>query len=455
MERLTKNLAEKITSVTSAEITEAAIEKARQLLLDGVAVAVAGSIQEEPPSILAAYIKDQEAKPVSSVIGFGFKTTPVNAAYVNGSSMHVLDYEPMWSPANHALSTNLPAVLALVEATEVSGLEALTALVKGIELQGWIREASRQYDPGKLRLHPPGLTGPLSSAAAAAHILGLDAETLQHALALGVSRAGSSLANVGTMAKMTHCGLAGAMGLDAALMAERGFTSNPDAIEAPRGYIDMFFKDEFHAEELLYFGPPFRLVDPSYALKMFPSQYATHFAITAGLTLHGEIGDTAAIKEINFTTPEMAYIDRPKPDIGLAGKFSWQYTVCAALLDGKVDMATFEDERRFAPDMEAILDKVNLTMMTDIPGKFQEMHVDLEVVMADGTRHETRCNGPRGSWNGEPVSLEEHLIKVRSCLDTRLGETDRECIIELCSNFEALTNKELRALLAIAAKPQS
>ena len=158
MKDLTKNLAEKIVSSTSEYISSAAIEKARQLLLDGVAVAVAGSIQEEPPSILAAHIQEQEAKSVSSVIGFGFKTTPVNAAYVNGASTHVLDYEPMWSPANHALSTNLPAVLALVETTEVNGKEALTALVKGIELQGWIRHASRENDPAVLRLHPPGVT---------------------------------------------------------------------------------------------------------------------------------------------------------------------------------------------------------------------------------------------------------------------------------------------------------
>ena len=455
MEGLTKKLADKITSVTSADITEPAIEKARQLFLDGIAVSVAGSIQEEPPSILAAYIKDQEAKPVSSVIGFGFKTSPVNAAYVNGSSMHVLDFEPMWSPANHALSTNLPAVLALAECTDVDGKEALTALIKGIELQGWIREASRLYDPGQLMMHPPGLTGPLSSAVAAAHILGLDAAPLRHALGLAVSRTGSSLANVGTMAKMTHCGLGTSLGLDAALMAERGFTCNPDALEAPKGYVKMYFADEFHADELLLFGPPFRLVEPSYALKMFPSQYATHFAITAGLTLHEQIDDPAKIKEINFTTPDMAYIDRPKPESGLSGKFSWQYTVSAALLDGKVDMSTFEDERRFASDMEAILDKVNLTMTSEISGKFQETYVDLEVVMEDGTRHETRCNGPRGSWNGEPVSLEEHLIKVRSCLDARLNEADRERIVELGSNFEALSNGELREIMMTAAKPKS
>jgi 2-methylcitrate dehydratase PrpD len=455
MEKLTEKLCDRIVAVTAGDLTDAAIEKARQLVLDGIGVAVAGSIQESPPSILAAYIKDQEAKPVSSVIGFGFKTTPVNAAYINGSSMHVLDYEPMWSPANHALSTNLPAVLALAETTEIDGREAVTALIKGIEMQGWIREASRQYDPGELTLHPPGLTGPLSSAVAAGHILGLDAGALRHAIGLAVSRTGTSLANVGTMAKMTHCGLAGALGLDAALMAERGFTANPDALEADRGYIAMFFKDEFHAEELLQFGPPFRLVEPGYALKMFPSQYATHFAITAGLSLHDRIADPNDIESIKFTTPKMAYIDRPKPENGLAGKFSWQYTVSAALLDGKVDMESFEDERRFAPDMEAILDKIDLNMTDTIPGKFQDTYVILEVTMKDGTRLETRCDGPRGSWNGEPVGIEEHLDKVRSCLATRLGARDIDRVIELGSHVEDLGNKGLRELMAIAGQEKS
>jgi aconitate decarboxylase len=255
--------------------------------------------------------------------------------------------------------------------------------------------------------------------------------------------------------KMTHCGMGTAMGLDAALLAQRGFTANPDSIETPRGFVDLYFKDEFHGEELLSFGPPFRVVQPSYALKMFPSQYATHYAITAGITLYKEIGDPNKIKEINFTCPDMAYIDRPNPVNGLAGKFSWQYAVSSSLLDGKSDMRTFEDERRFAPDMEATLKKVNLNMTGDIPGDFLRTYVELEVVMEDGSRHQTRCNGPRGSWNGEPVSLDEHLIKVRSCLNTRLDEVDRERIIDLGTHFEELDNKDLREIMAIASKPNS
>jgi hypothetical protein len=39
-------------------------------------------------------------------------------------------------------------------------------------------------------------------------------------------------------------------------------------------------------EDLLNFGQqPWRVVQPGYAIKMFPSQFGTHFVITAGLAL--------------------------------------------------------------------------------------------------------------------------------------------------------------------------
>ena len=52
MEGFTEKISEIVVGVTSKDLTPQAIEKARQLFLDGIAVAVAGSIKEEPPSIL-------------------------------------------------------------------------------------------------------------------------------------------------------------------------------------------------------------------------------------------------------------------------------------------------------------------------------------------------------------------------------------------------------------------
>ena len=90
----------------------------------------------------------------------------------------------MWSPATHALSTTLPVALALAEARGAPGREVLTALVKGIEIQGWLREASGQFTPDVLQFHPPGLVGPMGAVAAAGHLLGLDAGRLANAFGI-------------------------------------------------------------------------------------------------------------------------------------------------------------------------------------------------------------------------------------------------------------------------------
>ena len=454
MKGFTKKISEIIVRTTSADLTTEAIQKARQLFLDGIAVAVAGSIKEAPPSILAKHIRSKGSLEQASVIGFDFKTHAVDAAYINGASMHVLDYEPMWSPANHAVSTNLPAILSLIETHEVNGLEAATALVKGTETQGWLRQCSGDFDAKKVKNHPPGLVGPISSCVTAGHILRFDTETQRHAFGIAASRCGALNANAGTMVKMTHCGLAVSLGLDAALLASKNFTANPDIFEANNGYVQLYMPN-FDYEEMLNFGAPFRLVDPGYSIKMFPSQFGTHFVITAALDARKKIGDVSKIKQIKLTTPVMTYVDRPKPHQGLAGKFSFQYTCCAALLDGEVVIDTFEDTRRFAPDMEAMLEKVKVIQDPNRPARFEEEVVDLEVLLEDGTTVVSRCDGPRGSWHGKPLEPGEHEAKARMCLGCRLNDRDTDRVVELAYNLECLENTDLCEILSITSKTKS
>jgi 2-methylcitrate dehydratase PrpD len=446
---LTRTLCDKIAATDFDAIGQPTLAAARQLVLDGLAVAVAGSM-ELPVAILTEHYRSLGAARQASVIGRGFRTCLLAATAINGASMHVLDFEPMWSPANHALSTTLPAVLTLAQARASTGREIVTALVKGCEIQGWIREASGQYEPRGHKFHPPGAVGPMGAAVAAGHLLGLDAGKLAHALGVAASRCGSLLSNIGTMTKSTHCGHAAALGLESALLAERGFTANPETFDVPGGYADAFYGSNFQPDKMLGFGPPFRVVRPGYALKMFPSQFATHFVITAGLELHRKIGDPRAIEAVRVTGPVMPYVDRPKPATGLAGKFSLQYAAASSLLDGRVTIATFRDARRFAPDMEALLPKVSLYMDPAIPARFEKMHIELEVTLQDGRTFHTRCNGPRGIWGGEPLSPEEHLVKVRDCLSVRLAPERVEQCVKLASRIDQLDASEVAALLALA-----
>ena len=445
----TAQLCDRIVATTYETLTPEAIAAARRLVLDGISIALAGT-EEEAVGILAEHYRGMGARPDAVALGLGFRTAPTLAAALNGAAMHVLDFEPMWTPSNHALSTTLPAILALAAARPITGRDIITALVKGIEIQGWIRHAGHLYETGSIHFHPPGLVGPMGSAVAAGHLLGLDAVQLANALGMASSRCGTMAANIGTMTKCTHCGQAAMLGLEAAMLASHGFTANPEPFEAFNGYAKMMFGDSFQPADLLNFGPPFRIVQPGYAMKMFPSQFGTHFAITAGLTLHPQITDPSAIRSVTLTTPVMQYVNRPRPDTGLAGKFSLQYTFASGLLRGRVGIDTFTDEAVREPAIVDLLSKITMNMSADIPARFDKMHVEADVQLADGRTLHTRCNGPRGIWGSPPISEEDHLVKVRDCLATRLPPAAADELIALARRAEDLDAAEVGRLLTIA-----
>jgi len=447
---VTSQLCERIAGTGYDNLGATAIEAARRLVLDGIAIAIAGT-EEEAIHILAAHHKEQGGAAQATAIGNGFRLNTVSAAALNGAAMHVLDFEPMWSPANHALSTTLAGVLALAEARGATGREVLTALVKGVEMQGWIRQASRQFEASTSRFHPPGAVGPLGAAVAAGHILKLDPDRLAHAIGIAASRAGSLLANAGTMTKSTHCGHASALGLESALFAARGFTANVEVFEAAQGYVPALYDDGFKVDEMLGFGrAPLRVVEPGYAIKMFPSQFGTHFGITAGLELHPNIPSPAVIRRVILTAPVMNYVNRPRPKTGLSGKFSLQYTAASALLDGKVGIRTFTDARLAKADMQELLGKFELRLDPKIPGRFEEMYVLLRVELDGGRVLETRCDGPRGKWGTPPISEAEHLVKIRDCLTTRLEPAAAERVIGLARRIDDLDAAGVRQIMQLA-----
>jgi len=407
----------------------------RLLLLDGIAVAVAGA-SEPGPGILAALARRECPTGPAHVIGKGFSTGVVQAARVNGAAMHVLDFEPMWNPPNHALSPLLPALLALAESREgdregnsevdrepALGARLLQAIARGVEAQGRLRLASGQFEPGKLTLHPPGIVGPLASALACAQFLGLDPDRTTAAVSMAASRSGAVLANVGSMTKALHCGDGAANGLECALLAAEGFTASEDAIGSPRGWGIAMFGQTFDPSHLTAPLRVARALDPGPSWKLYPSQFATHFVITAALAARQEAGVAdlvRCIRRVVLRTPVMPYIDRPRPVNGLDGKFSWQYTTAVALLDGRVDPESFADARRFAPDMVALLERIELVNDPSIPGRLDQMHVEVVVELDSGRTVTCRCDAPLGSWT-RPVPPERIREKARGLLEPVLG----------------------------------
>ena len=442
---VTEQFCQILAAITADSIPPAALEAARGLLLDGIAVALAGSL-ETAPAIIADHIRSFGGAEHATAFNFGFKTSTVGAAYLNGASMHVLDYEPMWNPPTHALSTTLPAVLAIGESLGAGGKEMLVALVKGIEAHGRLRVASRQYEPRGLVFHPPGVAGPIGSAVAASHLLGLGSDQLRNAIGIAASRAGALIANIGTMTKCTHCGNAVAAGLDAALLASRGMNANPDIIEATNGLADAFFAKDWDPRALTTGDAPLRILDPGYAIKLFPSQFATHFVILAALDARERIPAPETISAVEIVGPVMPYVDRPRPSSGLDAKFSFQYAAASALLDGTVDIDTFTNERCGRSDMSAMLSKVSFVQSPDIPATLDRMWVETKIRLDGGSLVKGKCVRPPGSW-GSPISRQEHLVKVRDCMRRVLNENNTENLVAVIQEFDHLTHQDIHALM--------
>ena len=263
---------------------------------------------------------------------------------------------------------------------------------------------------------------------------------------------GTLLANIGSMTKSTHCGNAGAAGLDAALLARRGFTANRDVFEAHKGIIETYYAKGFSAKRLLAFGKPYRVVDPGHAIKLFPSQYATHFAITAGLEMHAKIGNARRIRSVAIRGPVMNYIDRPAPATGLDGKFSLQYTSAAALLDGSVKIDTFTDRRRHRPDMVGMLGKITLKQDASIPNDLHHMHIELTVTLDDGATHRVVCKGPKGTW-GMPLRARRgsSCLRLEDCFGRVMNARKMNDLLARLDRLEKLSAEEIRGVVRLIA----
>ncbi|MBI3938726.1 MAG: MmgE/PrpD family protein [Betaproteobacteria bacterium] len=444
----TAQLSARICKITFNTLDQATVAAVKRLIADGVAVALAGS-REAPAGLVAEYVREMGGGPHASVWGFGFRTSPLFAAYANAVSMHVLDFEPMSSPPTHAVSPTVPVALALAEARGANGREIIAACAKGFEMQGRVLLAS-SHARGSLPFHTPSVVGALGSAVTASHLLRLDPPQLANALGMAASRCGGLPANTGSMVKCTHCGNAAAAGLEATLLAQRGFSAHPGILEAPQGYVETFFPAHFDYGALLKFGQPYRCVDPGMAIKFYPSKYPTHFAITAALRLRGNVGDPAGIAQVRILTPEIEDADRPRPRSGLEGKFSFQYTTAVALLDGRVGIESFTDERRFRRDMVDLLDKISVVRDPTLSRDTRNMRVEVEVTLNDGTRHRQACGRPPGFW-GEPLDPKQHRAKVRDCLSVRLLEPHLGHTLELLENLERLSAQETEELTALLA----
>ncbi len=149
----------------------------------------------------------------------------------------------------------------------------------------------------------------------------------------------------------------------AALLAEKGYTSSLQGIEAKRGWANVLAKAprlEALTENL---GTVYEISRNSY--KPYACGLVVHPAIDGCVQLRNEHGLTAemvARVELDVHPIVMELTAKPKPKDGLEGKFSVYYAAALGIVAGQAGEAEFSQAWVDDPAVVAVRDRVSTTM---------------------------------------------------------------------------------------------
>jgi 2-methylcitrate dehydratase PrpD len=347
-------------------LPEAARSRAVDAMTDGVGCMLAGAREPLAAPLLRTLPSASKFSVQTPAVmaGTGRYAAPGDAALFNGAVGHALDFDDTNHPAYaHPTAVLLPAMLAVAPRAEATGAELVTAYVIGFDLIGKLGRAlnTAHYARG---WHTTSSFGSVAATLAAARVLRLDRTRIETALGIAASSSSGLRANFGTMVKPLHAGLAARNGVMAALLAAEGFDAASGILERQYGYCSTFNDGlPFDLTPLMTPGEPLEiLTEYGLALKPYPSCGATHPGIEAALALHADLQPGEEVTSMRAGVSEMAFkpLIHRMPSTPLEAKFSLHFCLAAALVDGFVDLSTFDDRRVNDVKIRALIDRTTM-----------------------------------------------------------------------------------------------
>jgi 2-methylcitrate dehydratase PrpD len=313
-----------------------------------------------------------------------------------GALAHVLDYDDLHMPSTtHVSAVCVPVALACGGGARayLAGAGVMARLGAAL---GW-----RHYEAG---WHATCTAGAPAAAVAAAVALGLDAPRTATAMALAIPAAGGVQRAFGTAAKSLQVGFAADAGVRAAVLAQFGATADVRALEAWMALV---------GGDASAFDWAGAAVPGGLAIKLFPCCYALQRPIAAAASLGPLNADD--VRRVRVKTPACSLepLIHHEPATGLEAKFSLEYGIAAALLDGSPGLDSFTDEAVRRPEA------VRLGSLVEVTAGAGGDHllageVELAVEFEDGTEVSAELALPPGA-PGRPPTDEELRTKLELC----------------------------------------
>ena len=451
--KTTAAAADFVEKITFDAIPPEALRIGTRCLLDGLGLFVAGS-EEQTVQLLVEDAEQTGGRPDALLLSRGEKKVPAPmAARVLGTAGHAHDWDDSQvsvDPAHvYGLLTHPtipPLSSALVMAQKLGGIDGKTfmlAFLTGFEVECKISEwmLPQHYVKG---MHSSGTVGTFGAYAAAVKLLGLKGDQLRSGFGIAASFAAGIRCNFGTMTKPLHVGRAAENGVIAALLAARGFTADPDALDGPWGFYAVQGSGVSAEKTLQGFGKTWTIVEPGVSIKPYPCGVLTHPTIDLMLKLVSENdiepNDIAAVKVYagsNILNP----IRYPIAANHLQAKFSLPAALAMIALARKAGKKEFSDEFVGSTPMHAMQKKITTELDPEIEKMgFDKMRSRITIRLNDSRQVEGWADERYRGGPENPLTDAEVEAKVRSCCEGVLNETRQSELIEAAWSVVRLRN---------------
>jgi 2-methylcitrate dehydratase PrpD len=450
-----------VETVAYESIPTEALRIGTRCLLDGLGLFVAGST-EHTVQILVEDAEQTGGRADALLLGRGKTKVPAPAAArVLGTAGHAHDWDDsqvsrdpahVYGLLTHPTIPPLSSALVMAQKLgEVNGKNFMLAFLTGFEVECKISEwmLPQHYLRG---FHSSGTVGTFGAYAAAAKLLGLKGDRLRSGFGIAASFAAGIRANFGTMTKPLHVGRAAENGVTAALLAERGFTADPDALDGAWGFFAVHGGGVSPDKISQDFGKVWTIVEPGVSIKPYPCGVLTHPTIDLMLKLvtehnvkPGDIEKVTVYAGTNILKP----IRYPIAANHLQAKFSLPAALAMIALARQAGKREFSDEFVGSDSMQAMQRRIATELDLEIEKLgFDKMRSRISIRLKDGRSIEGWADERYRGGPENPLSDSDLEDKVRSCCDGLLDNERQSQLIAAARSVTTLADAgTLKAIL--------
>jgi 2-methylcitrate dehydratase PrpD len=229
------------------------------------------------------------------------------------------------------------------------------------------------------------------------------------------------------------------------------------ALEHKQGFLHVFNgAGNFNEEAILAnWGRPYDLVSPGIGIKTHPCCGSTHAPVDAMLALRAEhaiVPDKVARIESRTHPRRLAHTDRPDPQSGLDAKFSVQYCLARALLDGRIVLEHFEGEAFRDPEARALMRRIHaMPFPQTAEGEGPPLGAEIRVTLDDGSTLAKRVDRAQGRGADNKLPEDALHAKFANCAGRALPPSRVERLLQALGRLDEAAS--LRDVVAIMAPP--